>query len=59
MASADRASVDATGSQIRVLLVDDQRLTREGFRTLLDLEPGLVVVGEPSNGQEAVHRYAL
>ena len=31
---------------IRILLVDDQRLMREGLRTLLELEPGLDVVGE-------------
>ena len=39
---------------IRVLLVDDQRLMRDGLRTLLELEPDLSVVGEVSNGQEAV-----
>ncbi len=43
---------------IRVLLVDDQRLMRDGLRTLLELEPDLSVVGEVSNGQEAVQVYA-
>lgn len=43
---------------VRLLLVDDQRLMREGLRTLLELEPGLVVAGEASNGQEALARYA-
>ncbi|MCX7707816.1 MAG: response regulator transcription factor [Anaerolineae bacterium] len=43
---------------IRVLLVDDQRLMREGLRTLLELEPGLVVAGEAANGQEALALYA-
>ena len=42
---------------IRVLLVDDQRLMREGLRTLLELEPDLDVVGEASNGQEGVQIY--
>ena len=42
---------------IRILLVDDQRLMRDGLRTLLELEPDLDVVGEVSNGQEAVQIY--
>lgn len=42
---------------IRILLVDDQRLMRDGLRTLLELEPDLDVVGEASNGQEAVQIY--
>ena len=43
---------------IRLLLVDDQRLMREGLRTLLELEPGLQVAGEAGNGQEALDAYA-
>ncbi|MFZ2486503.1 MAG: response regulator transcription factor [Anaerolineae bacterium] len=43
---------------IRLLLVDDQRLMRDGLRTLLDLEPDLQVAGEASNGQEALDAYA-
>lgn len=37
-----------------VLLVDDQRLVRTGFHTILDTEPGLDVVGEAENGEQAV-----
>ena len=44
--------------KIRVMLVDDQRLMREGLRTLLELESDIVVVGEAGNGQEAVANYA-
>jgi len=38
----------------RVLLVDDQELVRGGFRIILSSEPGIDVVGEASNGQDAV-----
>ncbi|MAU01077.1 MAG: DNA-binding response regulator [Anaerolineaceae bacterium] len=43
---------------IRILLVDDQRLMRDGLRTLLELESDLDVVGEASDGQAAVQAYA-
>jgi DNA-binding NarL/FixJ family response regulator len=39
---------------IRVLLADDQALIRDSFRLLLELEPDLEMIGEASNGQEAV-----
>ena len=35
---------------IRVLIVEDQTLMRQGLRTILDLEPGLHVVGEAADG---------
>jgi DNA-binding NarL/FixJ family response regulator len=41
-------------TQIRVLLADDQTLIRTGFRALIDSAPDLQVVGEASNGREAV-----
>lgn len=39
---------------IRVVLADDQALIRGGLRALLAAEPGIEVVGEASNGREAV-----
>jgi DNA-binding NarL/FixJ family response regulator len=39
---------------IRILLVDDQRLFREGLRTILALQGDIEVIGEASNGQEAL-----
>jgi len=43
---------------IRILLVDDQRLMREGLRILLELEADLKVVGEAENGEAALEVYA-
>lgn len=39
---------------IRILLVDDQSLIRQGLKALLELEPDLEVVGEGENGQTAI-----
>ncbi len=46
---------------VRVILVDDHTVMRQGVRMLLTLDPDIEVVGEASNGQEAVelaHRLA-
>jgi DNA-binding NarL/FixJ family response regulator len=39
---------------IRVLLADDQKLVRAGFRSLLERDPDIDVVGEASDGAQAV-----
>ena len=39
---------------IKILLVDDQPLFREGLRTLLSVHEGFEVVGEAGNGEEAI-----
>jgi DNA-binding NarL/FixJ family response regulator len=39
---------------IRLVLVDDQPGVRQGLRMLLTLEPDMTVVGEGSNGREAM-----
>jgi DNA-binding NarL/FixJ family response regulator len=41
---------------IKVLLVDDEGLVRSGFKVLLDSEDDIAVVGEATNGIEAVER---
>jgi len=40
--------------KLRVLLVDDHALVRHGFRRILEDDPEIDVVGEASNGEEAV-----
>jgi DNA-binding NarL/FixJ family response regulator len=42
-----------TGS-VRILIADDHDLVRDGLNRLLSLTPGLEVIGEASNGREAV-----
>lgn len=39
---------------IRVLIVDDQALFREGLETLLSIQQDIEVVGQAGNGQEAI-----
>src|SRR5260221_770878 len=41
---------------IRVLIVDDHGIVREGLRAYLELEPDIQVVGEARDGQEGVRR---
>ncbi|CAN5525545.1 response regulator transcription factor [soil metagenome] len=45
----------ATQPPLRVFLVDDQVLVREGLKTLLDLDERVDVVGEASSGQDALN----
>ena len=47
----------ATTDSISVLIVDDQRLMRDGLRTLLELEADLAVVGEAQDGEAALAAY--
>lgn len=39
---------------LRILIVDDHPVTREGLHSALDLEEGVEVVGESASGEEAV-----
>jgi DNA-binding NarL/FixJ family response regulator len=40
---------------LSVLLADDDELTRTGLRLIIESDPGLRVVGEAADGQEAIH----
>ena len=41
---------------IRILIVDDQALIRDGLRSLLEAQPDLQVVGDTEHGAEAIER---
>lgn len=41
-------------NDIGIVIVEDQTLMRQGLRTLLDLEPGMCVVGEASHGAAGI-----
>ncbi len=46
----------APGAPARVLLADDHDVIRQGFRLVLGSQPDIEVVGEASNGREAIER---
>lgn len=41
--------------KLRILLVDDHKIVREGLRTLIEKQPGLEVVGEANSGRMALN----
>jgi two-component system, NarL family, response regulator NreC len=47
--------VNGSAAVIRVLLVDDHAIERQGVRSLLDVQPDMTVVGEAPDGLEALH----
>jgi len=42
--------------QIRILIVDDHAIVREGLRGLIGIEPDMKLVGEAASGQEGVEK---
>jgi DNA-binding NarL/FixJ family response regulator len=47
-----------SSGSIRVLIVDDHAVVREGLRTFLELQDGIEVVGEAADGEEALDAVA-
>ena len=41
-------------ASIRVLIVDDQRMSRDGIRSRIENEPGIEVVGEAASAEETM-----
>ena len=44
---------------IRIMVIDDQAVVRQGFVALIDTVPDMVVVAEGTNGQQAIELYRL
>jgi two-component system, NarL family, response regulator len=47
----------ADSSQIRILTVDDHPVVRQGIAGLVGIQPDMVMVGEASNGREAIQQF--
>jgi len=47
-------NTEIQSEMIRILITDDHAIVREGLRTLIGTEPGMEVVGEATDGLEAV-----
>jgi len=43
-------------NSIRILLIEDQTLMRQGLKTILDIEPGMTVVGEADDGEPGIQK---
>src|SRR5271166_6700861 len=49
--------MSAGSSPIRILAVDDHPLVREGIAGLVGVQPDMTIVGEASNGREAIQQF--
>ncbi|MFJ2130513.1 response regulator [Streptomyces sp. NPDC087845] len=59
MTTSPFTSASTSAAQpIRVLIVDDQMMVREGFSVLLNAMPGIEVVGEAVDGRQAIAQVA-
>jgi len=52
-----RSSVSDGSAQIRVLAIDDHALVRQGIAVLVGTQPDMTMIGEGSNGREAIQQF--
>ncbi|UBF27096.1 response regulator transcription factor [Kovacikia minuta CCNUW1] len=50
--------MESTEAPIRLLIVDDQHLIRQGLKAMLELEPDLQIIGDAENGKVALELIA-
>lgn len=50
---------ESLGKAITVVVADDQRMVRQGFRVILESEPDITVVAEAGDGREAIRQVEL
>jgi CheY-like chemotaxis protein len=53
------AGMSADIPRIRILTVDDHPVVRQGIAGLLGVQPDMVLVGEASNGREAIQQFRM
>jgi DNA-binding NarL/FixJ family response regulator len=58
MASRAQAILEKAQKRIRVLIVDDHSVVRDGIRSILELQTDIDVVGHAENGREALEKVA-
>ena len=52
----NNSMTDTPNSQIRVMIVDDQKMIREGLKALIKTESDIEIVGVAENGEDAVNQ---
>src|SRR5260370_4766385 len=57
MVSAVALSVLSNTGKTRVLVIDDHAGMREGLTAVVNAQPDMIVIGEASDGREAIERF--
>jgi two-component system NarL family response regulator len=52
-----KEEIQVSADSIRIIVVDDQAVVRQGFVSLINTVPGMTVIAEGINGQQAVELY--